>query len=68
MQLALTHGESRATKEHRAIIAAARKRDARRATEQLRDHIIGAGKLLLDFLRTHRVERAAAARQPRTRA
>jgi DNA-binding GntR family transcriptional regulator len=54
MQLALTHGESQAREEHRAILAAARKKDAKSACAQLRDHIIGAGDRLLTFLREHR--------------
>lgn len=54
MQLALTHGESRANVEHRAILDAARRKDVRKATALLRDHILGAGRLLSDFLRDHR--------------
>jgi DNA-binding GntR family transcriptional regulator len=54
MQVALTHGEDRAAEEHRAIFVAARKRDVRKATALLRDHIIGAGHRLSDFLREHR--------------
>jgi DNA-binding GntR family transcriptional regulator len=54
MQLALTHGESRANVEHRAILDAARRKDVRKATARLRDHILGAGRLLSDFLRDHR--------------
>src|SRR6185369_10456253 len=51
MQLTLTHGERRADDEHRAILSAARKRDARRACLLLREHITGAGARLLEFLR-----------------
>jgi DNA-binding GntR family transcriptional regulator len=54
MQVALTHGEDRANEEHRSIFAAARRRDVRKATALLRDHIIGAGHRLSDFLREHR--------------
>lgn len=50
MQLALTHGETRANDEHRAIAAAARARDVKRASHLMRDHITGAGRLLLAFL------------------
>jgi len=50
MQLALTHGEMRARHEHRAIAAAARKRDGAKASRLLRDHIIGAGRALVTFL------------------
>lgn len=54
MQLALTHGESRAQEEHRAIVAAARQRSAGRACALLNAHIIGAGQSLIDFLRGER--------------
>lgn len=55
MQLALTHGELRANEEHRAILAAVRKRDPKRAGDILRDHILGAGRALRDFLEKERV-------------
>jgi DNA-binding GntR family transcriptional regulator len=51
MQLALTHGETRANDEHRAIAAAARGRDVKRACALVRDHIAGAGRSLIAFLR-----------------
>src|SRR5215207_9271929 len=51
MQLALTHGETRANDEHRAIAAAARAGDSKRACALVRDHIAGAGRSLLVFLR-----------------
>ncbi len=54
MQLALTRGATRATTEHRAILAAVRKRDAERACALLRDHVIGAGRTLHDFLANER--------------
>jgi DNA-binding GntR family transcriptional regulator len=57
MQLALTHGESRARNEHRAIAVAARKRDAQKAAQLMRDHILDAGKTLVTFLERHRGER-----------
>ena len=50
MQLALTHGEQRAITEHREIIAAVRRRNAKRAADRLRQHILGAGQALLAFL------------------
>jgi DNA-binding GntR family transcriptional regulator len=56
MQLALTHGETRATEEHRAIAAAARAHDTKRACQLVRDHIAGAGRSLLAFLRERRDE------------
>ncbi|HEX6048866.1 MAG TPA: GntR family transcriptional regulator [Gemmatimonadaceae bacterium] len=54
MQLALTHGETRANEEHRAIAAAARAKDVKRACQLMREHISGAGRLLLAFLRGSR--------------
>jgi len=54
MRLALTHGESQAEEEHRAILDAARRRDGRAARPTLREHIIGAGERLLTFLRAYR--------------
>jgi DNA-binding GntR family transcriptional regulator len=54
MQLALTHGESRANAEHRAIVAACRKRDARAAARLMRAHILGAGESLVRFLTDYR--------------
>jgi DNA-binding GntR family transcriptional regulator len=51
MQLALTHGETRANDEHRAIAAAARAKDVKRACALVRDHIAGAGRSLIAFLR-----------------
>ena len=54
MQLALTHGETRANDEHRAIAAAARAHDTKRACQLVRDHIAGAGRSLLAFLRERR--------------
>jgi DNA-binding GntR family transcriptional regulator len=54
MQLAYTHWEERAKREHRAILAAARKRDAKRAAGLMRDHILRAGESLLSFLQEYR--------------
>ena len=56
MQLALTHGEHRASEEHRAILAAARQHDVKEGAVLLRDHILGAGRSLVRFLRDHRAE------------
>jgi DNA-binding GntR family transcriptional regulator len=58
MQLALTHGETRASEEHRAIAAAARAHDTKRACQLVRDHIAGAGRSLVAFLRERRDEDA----------
>ncbi|MEO7456270.1 MAG: GntR family transcriptional regulator [Gemmatimonadaceae bacterium] len=54
MQLALTHGESRARNEHRAIATAAKKRDATKASQLMREHILGAGTALVTFLEEQR--------------
>jgi DNA-binding GntR family transcriptional regulator len=50
LQLALTDGLRRAVREHRAIAAAARARDARRTAELVRHHILDAGTALADAL------------------
>ena len=68
MQLALTHGETRANKEHRAIAAAARAGDTKRACLLVRDHIAGAGRSLLVFLRRQLEDDATAPAPPRSRA
>ena len=60
MQLALTHGETRANEEHRAIAAAARAGDGKRACQLVRDHIAGAGRSLIAFLRQRQQDDAAA--------
>lgn len=54
VQLAVTHWESRASQEHRAIAAAARRKDTRRACALLRQHILSAGQSLVTFLREQR--------------
>jgi len=67
MQLALTHGESRARHEHRAIAAAAKKRDAAKASALLRDHILGAGRALVSFIDRERVQRDKASQRKTSR-
>lgn len=70
MQLTLTHGESRADQEHRAILRACKAGDADRASRALATHVLGAGASLARFLRrdarsaTPRIARPAS---PRTR-
>jgi DNA-binding GntR family transcriptional regulator len=61
MQLALTHGENRARHEHRAIAAAVKKRDGAKAARLLRDHILGAGRVLVSFLEKERAIRGEVA-------
>jgi DNA-binding GntR family transcriptional regulator len=62
LQLTLTHGEVRASGEHRRILMAAKRKDADRASEYLAAHIRDAGASLVDFLRIHRVTAAKPAR------
>ena len=62
MQLALTHGESQAKEEHRAILAAAARHDEMAACPMLREHILGAGERLHTFLRAHRAGESSPAR------
>src|SRR5690348_5356490 len=66
MQLALTHGESRARDEHRAIANAARKGDVKLAAKLMREHILGAGRALVEFLEEHRNEQQARKRTQRS--
>jgi len=65
IQLTLTQGEMRARQEHRAIAAAARKRDSVKASRLMREHIIGAGRALVEFLETE--QRAKTPRPARRR-
>lgn len=51
MQLKLTHGETRANREHRAILSAVRDREQQHAISLLSSHILGAGRGLVEFLR-----------------
>ena len=61
VQLAVTHWQSRAIQEHRAIAAAARRKDVRRACALLRQHILSAGHSLESFLREQREISGSAA-------
>lgn len=54
LQLTLTHGMERARREHQGILQACIDRDADRAAELTRLHILGAGRSLIDFLVRHR--------------
>lgn len=54
LQLTLTHGEVRASGEHRRILEAAQRKDAARACTLLSAHIRDAGTSLIGFLRIHR--------------
>jgi DNA-binding GntR family transcriptional regulator len=63
MQLALTHGEGRATDEHRSIAAAARAGRPDEAAALLRGHVLDAGRSLIDFLRVHRSQESGSRRK-----
>lgn len=54
MQLKLTHGETRANREHRAILDAVRDGEQQHAISLLSSHILGAGRGLVEFLREQR--------------
>lgn len=54
LQLVLTRGETRASGEHREILAAAASRHAHGASGLIADHIVRAGRSLIEFLRVHR--------------
>ena len=51
MQLKLTRGETRANREHRAILGAVREGEQQHAISLLSSHILGAGRGLVEFLR-----------------
>ena len=53
-QLTFTNGVPRAGREHEAILAACERGDADLASQLTRDHILGAGKSLMTFLREQR--------------
>ena len=54
LQLTLTHGQIRASGEHRAIADAAASGDADLAGRLIKAHVENAGRSLVDFLREHR--------------
>jgi len=54
LQLALTHGQTRASDEHKNIANAAASGDADLAASMMRDHVETACASLIDFLREHR--------------
>lgn len=54
MQIMLARGGAKANEEHRAIIAAVKKKDVRGATALMRAHILGAGQSLLELLARER--------------
>lgn len=58
VQLVQTDGMRRARLEHEGILQAAIARDADRAASLTREHILGAGRSLIDFLRQTRSNEA----------
>ena len=50
VQISVTHWEQRAAQEHRDILAACHKRERRKATALLKDHILTAGLALVTVL------------------
>ncbi len=61
MQVLLAHGGARANEEHRAIVAAVRKKDITAACQLLRSHILGAGSSLVALLEEQRGQSPVAA-------
>jgi DNA-binding GntR family transcriptional regulator len=59
-QLVLTDGMARARREHEGILQACIARDAEKAAELTRDHILGASASLITFLERTRAEREVA--------
>ena len=64
MRLTIAHGETRTRKEHRAIAAAARRRDVRVASKLMRDHILDAGRDIVSVLEKYREPPAPKPREP----
>jgi DNA-binding GntR family transcriptional regulator len=60
MQLFLARGGATANDEHRAIAAAVAEKNVSRASQLMRDHILGAGHSLCALLREQRRNSAAA--------
>ena len=52
--------------EHRAIANAARKGDTKLAAKLMREHILGAGRALVEFLEEHRNAQQANKRAQRS--
>ncbi len=58
MQVLLVHGGERAAGEHRAIAAAVGEKDIRLACQLMREHILGAGRSLVELLQQQRGAKA----------
>lgn len=63
MQIMLARGGAKANEEHRAIIAAVKKKDVRGAAALMRAHILGAGQSLLELLARERDAHPEASRR-----
>jgi DNA-binding GntR family transcriptional regulator len=63
LQVILTHGEQRASADHRNLVEFCRKGDADAACELLRRHIEDAGRDLLDYLKQQRGDEPDANRR-----
>ena len=61
-QLVLTDGMARARREHAGILDACIAADADQGADLVRQHIIGAGQSLIDFLKCHHGKQAASRR------
>jgi DNA-binding GntR family transcriptional regulator len=61
IQISFTHWEQRAAQEHQDILAACRKRERRKATTLLKDHIVTAGQALIRLLEEQRSAKDAMA-------
>jgi DNA-binding GntR family transcriptional regulator len=63
MQVLLVHGGHKAAEEHRQIAEAVGAKDIALATTRMREHILGAGRSLLEMLAE---QRGAKAKRPRS--
>ena len=64
MQLTIAHGETRTKEEHRAIAAAAQRREVRGASKLMRDHILDAGRDIVSMLEAYRDTPSPKSRKP----
>jgi len=54
LQLMLTHGETRAIEEHRLILSYCEKRETDAACSMLVEHVLHAGRSLVEYIRSRR--------------
>jgi DNA-binding GntR family transcriptional regulator len=62
MQISLTKWQQRAAREHRAILAAARRGDKQKAARLLKEHVLIAGEALVRFLEEQRGQKSEIAK------